>query len=67
MVLSIDEFIKLRGTSSEIEQRYKTLILCLLEMICKHGQYSVYTISYIVFNISHPYAVAFNISGANYR
>ena len=29
-------------------------------------QYAVYTISYVIYNVSHTYAVKYNISKSNY-
>ena len=57
-----DNHIKTRGTSSQVDRHYKSFMLCLIEMICTPNPYPVYTISYVIYNVSHTYAVQYNIS-----
>jgi hypothetical protein len=35
-------------------------------MICTYESTLVYTISYVIYNVSHTYAVEYNISGTSY-
>ena len=62
----IDDYIKIRGTSNEIDSKYKAFVLCIIELICKLEGYLVYLASYAIFNVSHHYAVFYNISSSNY-
>ena len=57
-----DNHIKTRGTSSQVDRHYKSFMLCLIEMICTPIPNPVYTISYVIYNVSHTYAVQYNIS-----
>lgn len=64
--LIIDEHGKMKATSTEVDQLYKSFILCVIELICNFRYKLVYFIGYIIYNISHMYAVSYNINGSNY-
>jgi hypothetical protein len=64
--LIIDEHGKIKGTSTEVDQLYKSFILCVIELVCNFRYKIVYFIGYIIYNISHMYAVSYNINGSNY-
>jgi len=58
---------KIRGTGAEVDQLYKSAVLCVIELICIFPCKIVYLISYIIFNVSHKSAVLYNINGSNYN